>query len=48
MDPCSLVLEVDSLSSSDFTFLLSRVPLENYYQCGFGGTQNDIGSLDGF
>ncbi len=44
MDPGTLrSLEPDNddidLSTRGFTFLFSRVPLENYYQCGFGGMQ---------
>jgi hypothetical protein len=34
-----VVLQADSLPKSilDFTLLSKRVPLQNYYQCGFGG-----------
>jgi hypothetical protein len=35
------ILQFD-LSSAGFTFFLSRVHLENYYQCGFSGMQLKI------
>src|SRR5215211_7303974 len=35
------ILQFD-LSSAGFTFLLSRVHLKNYSQCGFGGMQLKI------
>jgi hypothetical protein len=39
------VLQGDKLSSWDFTLLFMRVPLENYYQCGFGGMGDRFDSI---